>query len=344
MELSDERRFLLDELAKVSDSIKGKKELILKLANNIDKSLDSQYIQNIAKILNVKDPKKRDISTLLKRMRDNHFPNISYSWIASVLPQEYKRTEKEELEVNKPVRLTPTYIENNIEELKEMIKTYDKSHTPAKDIITKANKDQMEKYTWKCWLAEELAMLAIKLENDHMESHEDKLCKDYAKRAKMVRDSRFATNANAYEAIIVACNSSDSLKNSISGEWEFKNIWEIREDEQKCRECLGIESCIKEKCTHECHRVVRPMTTKGLKYAIKTNDDLNDLDNHIKRLQLMNNDICRIGKILLENPKTKKKLGVTGIKRLIYSHIDKDDCLQCDLFLDKNPLFFDKWE
>jgi uncharacterized protein YaaR (DUF327 family) len=86
------------------------------------------------------------------------------------------------------------------------------------------------------------------------------------------------------------------------------------------------------------------MTTKGLKYAIKTNEDLKELDQHIKRLQTMDNDICKIGKILLENPKTKKALGVTEIKKLIYSHVEKDECLQCDLFLEKNPNFFEEFK
>mgnify|MGYP007090454909 CR=1 FL=1 len=56
----------------------------------------------------------------------------------------------------------------------------------------------------------------------HLCQHEDKLCKEYAKRIKMVRDSRFATDANSYDAILLGSNCSQSLKNSISGEWEFK--------------------------------------------------------------------------------------------------------------------------
>ena len=43
------------------------------------------------------------------------------------------------------------------------------------------------------------------------------------------------------------------------------------------------------------------MTTKGLKYAIKTNDDLKDLDKRIKYLVEVDNDICRMGKMLLLN-------------------------------------------
>jgi hypothetical protein len=192
-------------------------------------------------------------------------------------------------------------------------------------------------------MAEELAMLAIKMEHDHKEKHEDKLCKDYSKRTKMVRDSRFATDINAYEAIIMAVNSTQSLKNAISGEWEFKTVWEVKDDEEKCRECIK-DQCRNGKCKHECHRVVRPMTTKGLKYAIKTNDDLHALDKQIQRLSEIENDICKIGKILLENPKTKKLLQSAGVKKMLYNHIDRDECLQCDLYMEKFPNFFDSWK
>ena len=159
----------------------------------------------------------------------------------------------------------------------------------------------------------------------------------------MVRDSRFATNSNAYDAIILACNSTQSLKHSISGEWEFKTVWEVKNDEDKCRECIH-ENCRKESCNHECHRVVRPMTTKGLKYAIKTNDDLKALDREVKKLVSLEDDICSMGKKLLRNPKTLKLLGVKAIKRLMYSHVEKDDCLQCDLFLESHPKHFDAME
>jgi hypothetical protein len=286
----------------------------------------------LAKNVGIENPQKKDISRLMTRLRDNHFPGFSERYVRECLPEEYKQEYTSERPESKVMRVNMENDEQR-EELRAMIKDWDKKNTPAKDIITKANKEQMEKYTWKCHVAEELAMIAIKMENEH-DKHEDKLCKEYAKRAKMVRDSRFATDANAYEAIIVACNTTDSLKNAISGEWEFKTRWEIEDDEEKCRECLGPEECKKEKCNHECHRVVRPMTTKGLKYAIKTNDDLNKLDKRIKRLTQLDNDICRIGKILLENPDTLEKLGPVEIKKLMYSH----------MFLEKNPKFFDNFK
>jgi len=82
------------------------------------------------------------------------------------------------------------------------------------------------------------------------------------------------------------------------------------------------------------------MTTKGLKYAIKTNDKLRDWDSQCKRLVELKNDLCRVGKIILDNPKTKKLLGETEMRRMINAHIERDDCIQCDVFLEKNGDFF----
>lgn len=338
--MDSERKDIIDKLAKVSDSIRDKKDLILKLAQNIERNLDKPDIKNTCKILGINEPKKENISAIIKRLRDNHFTAISDSWIQDVLPKEYKRSyEKEEVEKTQVVRLSENYIKENMDDLKAKIKAVEQKNVPAKEIISKARIPDMEKYTWDCWFAEELAMLAIKLEREHAEKHDDKMCKEYSKRAKTTRDARFATSMNSYEAIILAINTSQSLKNAISGEWEFKTMWEVLDDMDKCRECLGPEQCRKEKCKHECHRVVRPMTTKGLKWAIRTNKELSDLDKEIKRLTEINNDLCRMGKMILENPKSKKLLGSKEQTKLIYSHIERDDCLQCDLFLEKNPDF-----
>lgn len=347
MDLNEERIKILDELAKESDRIQNKKDTILRLAKNLENSLGSPYVINLTKLVEIENPEKKDIALFMKRLRNTHFPNISLRYIYQCLPDEYKGEYNSVKKSSSEIIRLNFDNDNQRENIRKKLKQWDKDHTPAKPIIPKARLEDMEKYDWECHLANELAWLSIKMEKEHKEKHEDALCKEYAKRAKMVRDSRFATDAYSYDAIIVACNTTDSLKNSISGEWEFKTRWEVEEDERKCREsnkgeCLGEESCRKEKCNHECHRIVRPMTTKGLKYAIKTNDDLKELDKHIKYLQAINNDICRMGKILLENPKTKKKLGVTEIKKLMYSHIEKDECLQCDIFLEKHPDFFEK--
>ena len=342
--MNEEAKDLIDRISQISDNTKKNlKPLILKLAYNIADNINHPEIVNLAKAEGIEDVEKKDVGTIMRRLRNKYEWSFSLDTIYRYLPNDLKRKRVDN--ISQPIRINENSIRKldpeRFQEMKEILKKIDKENTPAKDIISKARIDDMEKYTWNCHLAEELAMIAIKMEKEHNDKHEDKLCKKYAKRVKMVRDSRFATDANSYEAIILACNTTQSLKNSLEGEWEFKTVWEIRDDEDKCRECIQ-EKCRAEGCKHECHRVVRPMTTKGLKYAIKTNEDLKELDSHIKRLKQMDNDICRIGKILLENPKTQKKLGMVEIKKLIYSHVDKDECLQCDMFLEKNPTFFDQ--
>jgi len=340
--MDSERKEIIDKLAQVSDTITNKKELVLKLAKNIEKNLDKPDIKNMCSILGIENPQKENISSIVRRLRDKHFPAISLRWIEDVIPREYKQVRKEQADDSKIVRLSEKYIKDNKDELKAKIKEIEQKDSPAKDIISKARIPDMEKYTWDCWLAEEIALLAIKLEKEHKEKHEDKLCKEFSKRAKSTRDARFATNMNAYEAIILAVNTTQSLKNAISGEWEFKTLWEILEDMDKCRECLGPEQCRKEKCKHECHRVVRPMTTKGLKWAMRKNEDLKAWDNEIKRLIVDEDDLCHMAKTILKNPKSKKLLGEKEQLKLFYKHIENFDCLQCESFIEKHPDFFKK--
>ena len=341
--LNEDARDLIDQISSISDNVKKDlKPLVQKLAKNIADNINSAEIVNMAKIEGIDNPEIKDVARILNRLRKKYNWSFGKTALYTYVQAEYKDVEVDK-GYEQPVRVNDKYIETHIDELKDKIKNYERKNTPAKDIITKARISDMEKYTWKCHTAEELAMLAIKMENEHEEKHEDKLCKDYSKKIKMVRDSRFATDANSYDAILLGANCTQSLKNSISGEWEFKTVWEVKDDEDKCRECIH-ENCKHEKCKHECHRIVRPMTTKGLKYAIKTNDDLKELDKRIKYLVEVDNDICRMGKMLLQNPKTKKQLGIPAIKRLIYSHIEKEECMQCDMFLQKNPMFLDKLE
>ena len=343
--MDSERKEIIDKLAKVSDSIRDKKDLILKLAQNIEKNLNKPDILNMCSIIGIENPTKDNISAIIKRLRDKHFTSISNSWIQDVLPKEYKRAyDKEESEKTQVVRLSENYIQEHAEELKAKIKAVEQKNNPAKEIISKARIPDMEKYTWNCWLAEEIALLAIKLEKEHNEKHEDKLCKEFSKRAKSTRDARFATNMNAYEAIILAVNTTQSLKNAISGEWEFKTLYEILDDMDKCRECLGFDQCRKEKCKHECHRVVRPMTTKGLKWAMRKNEDLKEWDNEIKRLITDADDLCHMAKTILKNPKSKKLLGEKEQLKLFYKHIENFDCMQCETFIEKHPDFFKKKE
>ena len=350
--MNEEAKHLIDKISSISDNVKKHlKPLIQELAKNIGDNINKAEIKNLASLEGIKDPEVKDVASILERLRKKYEWSFGKTTLYNYIQKEYKDGKVQEY--TQPVRVNDNYIESHIDELKDKIRDYEKKNTPAKDIITKARLVDVEKYeSWNCHMAGELAQLAIKMENEHnakdeksnhLCQHEDKLCKDYSKKIKMVRDSRFATDANSYDAILLGANSTQSLKNSISGEWEFKTVWEVKNDEDDCRECIH-ENCRHEKCKHECHRVVRPMTTKGLKYAIKTNEDLKELDKRIKYLVEVDNDICRMGKMLLQNPKSRKQLGVAAIKRLMYAHIEKEECTQCDLFLSKNVTFLDDLE
>ena len=350
--MNEEAKHLIDKISSISDNVKKHlKPLIQELAKNIGDNINKAEIKNLAGLEGIKDPEIKDVASILERLRKKYEWSFGKTTLYNYVQKQYKDGKVQEY--TQPVRVNDNYIESHIDELKDKIRDYEKKNTPAKDIITKARLVDVEKYeSWNCHMAGELAQLAIKMENEHnakdeksnhLCQHEDKLCKDYSKKIKMVRDSRFATDANSYDAILLGANSTQSLKNSISGEWEFKTVWEVKNDEDDCRECIH-ENCRHEKCKHECHRVVRPMTTKGLKYAIKTNEDLKELDKRIKYLVEVDNDICRMGKMLLQNPKSRKQLGVAAIKRLMYAHIEKEECTQCDLFLSKNVTFLDDLE
>lgn len=339
--MDSESQRIIDKISNISDKLSLElKPLIQKLADNIAKNLDKEEIRVMAKLEGIENPEKTDIASIINRLREKYNWTFGKTTLYTYIQNEYKNSSVQKY--SQPIRVNDAWYENNFEEIVDKIKEIKKKRMPAKDIISKAKIDEMERYDWKCWFAQEIAFLAIKLEQEHAEKHDDTMCKEYCKRARTTRDSRFATDINSYEAIILAMNSAQSLKNAIAGEWEFKTFWEIIDDMGNCKECLGLEQCKHDKCKCQCHRVIRPMTTKGLKYAIKTNDKLREWDKQVKNLIEIKNDLCRIGKIILDNPKTKKLLGENEMRKMINAHIEREECVQCDMFLEKNPQFFKK--
>ncbi|MFQ5787720.1 MAG: hypothetical protein ACE5H1_07030 [Thermodesulfobacteriota bacterium] len=282
-----------------------------------------------------------DIANFIVKLKEKHFPSISTGWIYRVLPEKYKRL-KSQISQNfiKAEEISDANLYEMLPIIKERIKRIERGPDyEAKDIKIKETVDAIEEYQWACSIAQELAKYAIKLEKEHKE-HDGSLCAKFAKRVKTARDARFATTLPNYEAIVVACGSFRSLNELAEGEWEFKNRWEIEEDERNCRECLNPSDCAARKCKHICHKIVKPMTTKGLKYAIKTNDWLKDLDNRMKKLMALDEDLCDIAKILFSNPKTDELMNEYDKKRILASHIKKEDCFQCQNFLEEHKNFF----
>ena len=323
------------------------KTRILELAKMYEDAIKDQVPSVMVKIKNVKKYRTdepitaKDIALLLDKLRDEHFETVSKAWIYRILPDKYKH-EREKVE-KKGLNLddiTPKELYLHKDEIMRKIK--DMERGPAQDIKVKESREDIEKYNFKCFVAGELAKLAIKMEKEHDEKHDPKLCTKISKHVKSARDSRFATPLMEYEALIVACNSTTSLANVVQGEYGFKTRWEIAEDEKNCRNCLDKIECAATKCKCPCHDVVKKMTTKGLKFAINTNEHLKELDERMK--QIMNedwSDLCPFAKILLKNPKIDKYMKNSSKKKNIAAHIEKDDCNQCDFFLQDHPNFFD---
>ncbi len=321
------------------------KAKILELAMIYEEAIKENNIVVITKIKNIKDrnkneePSIKDIALLINKLREENFKLISQSWIYKILPEKYRHEyKKPETNILDEISDKELYVmkDDILRRIKDM------ERGPAQDIKVKETKEDIEKYNFDCFIAGELAKLAIKMEKDHKHKHDPKICTKISKHVKSARDSRFATAMQEYEALIVACNSTTSLAHVVEGEYGFKQRWEIEEDEKNCRNCHDKIECAATKCKCPCHAVVKPMTTKGLKFAINTNKYLKDLDDHMK--QIMNedwSDICPFAKILLKNPKIDKYMKATSKKKIIASHIDKDNCNQCESFLEDNPHFFD---
>ena len=323
------------------------KTRVLELAKMYEEAIQDKVPSVIVKIKNIKKYRTdepitpKDIALLLNKLRDDNFETVSKAWIYRILPVKYKheqeKVDKKELNLED---LSAKELYLHKDEIIRKIK--DMERGPAQDIKVKETKEDIEKYNFECFIAGELAKLAIKMEKEHKEKHDPKLCTKISKHVKSARDSRFATPMMEYEALIVAANSTTSLANVVQGEYGFKTRWEIEEDERNCRNCFDKIECAATKCKCPCHDVVKPMTTKGLKFAINTNKYLKELDERMKQIMDEDwSDLCPFGKILLKNPKIDKYMKNSSKKRVIASHIDKDNCDQCESFLQDHPTFFD---
>lgn len=323
------------------------KKKILELAVIYEHAIQEQNPVIINKIKSIKsknrqlvneDVNEKDVALLINSIREENFDLVSHTWLYKLLPEKYKHTYVTEEKKAEDISDKELYIMKD--DLLKRIRDMDKG--PAQDIKVKETKEDIEKYNFECFVAGELVKLALKMEKEHRSKHDPNLCTKLSKHVKSARDGRFATPMMEYEALIVACNSTTSLANVVQGEWGFKTRWEVEEDEKNCRQCIDKINCVASKCTCPCHAIVKPMTTKGLKFAINTNKYLKELDDRMK--QIMNedwSDICPFGKILLKNPKIDKYMKNSSKKKIISAHIEKDNCDQCESFLEDHPNFFD---
>ena len=112
-------------------------------------------------------------------------------------------------------------------------------------------------------------------------------------------------------------------------------------NEKNCNECY----CAGEphaKCNCHCHRTTQEMTTKGLKWAVKHNKRLGEFDESMKRIADMDReDICPAMKTLFTNPNMDKHMSHDDKMNILTRHIEKEQCIRCEMFLESHPTFFE---
>lgn len=338
---------ILSELKIISDQTKvAVRPKIRELAKILEEGILNENSEILSKTraalaghsINPEIIEIKHISILIKKMKEEYFPNVSDRNIEVSLEDKYKMKDRVS-QVAGTKRMDIESISNEElylvkDQLKDRIRSIESGG--AKDIKIKANKTDIEQYDWQSPLAYELAKLAIKMEAEYPRQ-DPKYIKEISKHVRLARDGRFATPLQNYEAIIVASNATTSLKDVVEGEWTFKSRWEIEDDEHHCRECKSrLLECATKKCRCVCHQVIKPMTTKGLKYAINTDEKLKKLNDYMAAI--MKNDYmgaCGFGKMLLRNPEQKRRLAKSDIKKILALHVTKDDCQQCEQYLDE---------
>ena len=327
------------------------KPLILELARHLEEGIKSKRPEIIIslKVILLKDtlrPRGQDditpklIAQLIHKIKSDHFSTISESWINKTLPNKYKqdrvvvkqvsRLKSEDVSDSDLFRLRDSFQDR----IRKMVNI----GQPSKDIKLKEKVSDLERYSWKCHAAQELAKICIKMEKEHKLKHIDEFCKKACSSIRMARDERYATTESQYQAIIVASEFTRSLSKVTEEVIEYIGRWDIDDNEKHCRECLDMDDCRSRKCNHLCHGTAKQLTTKGVKWAIEHNPKLKELHTRLKRLQTDDDDMCAYMKIIFKNP--LMRLNMADKKTLMAKHIDKDDCDQCLMFTTEHPDFF----
>ena len=331
------------------------KDLILKLAKHIEKGLKERrpealnqaeiYVKTGRGYSKVSEDKTnpKNISKIIRGMKDKYFSNLSDSYISECLPEEYKETKaKNEKEFDIDIISDRDLIQKGAELTRRYKKLLD--HGPAQDIKIKKSVEGIKNHQFKCDLTSIIVDIALNIEKDYVKGKlTDETVKELVRRFKTISDKRFAVDECKYEAILLACSTVDSLNNSTKYETEILDRWDMFDRETKCRKCNGdLDQCRADKCSCACHESVKRLTTKGLKWAKEHNPHLKKLDESIQQLSEWEDNICSIGKVILRNPHTKDFMKKADREKILYDHIEKKKCEQCEFFLEDHPNFFDE--
>lgn len=313
-----------------------KKDKIRELSELLAKAIREKNPRILNQLKIIGEPEEeKSILALLKWYRDKYNLSFSTNYIRKCISKKYIRqiSGKGESPI---IRLSDNYIRDNLEEIQERIKKI--TQGKAQDIKIKLKKDTIDMQGWKSLIALELVLLAKKIEED--ENIDKDLEKEIADRIRMVRDGRFATTWSHYEAIIAAAETTKSLTHAIAEEFRPLTIDEIDKNQKNCRECY-CDGMPKNKCNCHCHRTTQEMTTKGLKWAIKHNKKLGEFDERYKRIgNTDRDDLCPHIKTLFTNPNMDKHLSQDDKLNLLTKHIETENCIRCQIFLDEHPEFF----
>jgi len=327
------------------------KDLVLELADHIAKGIDKQRPEVIAKFKtilseNTQRPRGKDgidktlISLLIQKIAAKNFTTISKVWIINCLPDEYKESHtnypKKETMIS-AADISDANLLNITQDLKKRMREIE-NLGPAKEIKIKNELESVRNHNWTCDMADELVKLAIKIENEHAHEHKQDYCEKSAKAIRMARDKRFATTYSRYQAIVVSAEFTRSLASLAGDEVEVLSRWEVHDNEKQCRECIDLLHCRAEKCNHGCHDFKKEMTTKGIKWAMRETQELNDLEKHMSALNSDSDDMCDFIKAVMLNPKLKMNQGEK--KNIMAKHIKLDKCDQCTYFTMEHPQFF----
>lgn len=336
----------------ISASKALKKETVVELAtlysSAFDEPIRGDVLQEIRTLLKREKIKPSDIAAFLKAWKDAQGLNISAAWLYKILPEECKTEYKKNTNLTEKKQKTAAYISQKTEEEIELI--YDATKDIAENFKKRRNLDrhlEVEKKEIKehgeygCVLSGIFRELAEKLEKEHDEHHDKNLEKKSKSKLKSACDARHIASEPEMEALILAAEYSSSLKNVVEGTSYPLNRWEVERNESCCKECKADTiRCSKEKCSCVCHSTHKVGTTKGMKYARDTNENLKSFSNKLqklKELEDINDDLCELGKIVLGNVRIDSS---SDKLRVISDHIQDTKCERCEAFLDNNPNFF----
>ncbi len=142
--MDGERQKIIDSISSISENMSTKlRPLIEKLADNIAKSIDKPDIINMARIDGIEKPELTDVASIMNHLRKKYNWSFGKTSLYTYCPTKYKKSEV--TEYSNPVRLTDNYLEEHYDEIKDKLKNIRDRHLPAKDIISKAHTDDMEK-------------------------------------------------------------------------------------------------------------------------------------------------------------------------------------------------------